>query len=162
MINQTSPQSVPLRREEAESQSGRIGVAFATCLESLKGLSNKETQELLRALCGAKGMQAVFPQAVAHQQRSRDLVSRQRANGQPQTKSGAMPNPVNRDPQMVEFKTQLAAVTVEIKKASAALGGVLPSDNDLVIAKRSLEERMRVYRNSKNSEQAGVPSGASA
>jgi hypothetical protein len=146
MSTTTSPQNQQAGPGNSQREE-RVGAAYAAISKTLKGLSNSETTEVLRALAGANGLQVVFPGTVVQRQ-SQTTASpkgkQAKAEGKP--KAGSVPNPLNKDPKVQAEKELLKKLTSQVKEAAAKNGGPLPQEHKLLLEKKQCEERLRSFR----------------
>lgn len=131
----------------------RVADAIASCSGVLSGLSNRETVEALRALCGMHNLVVQYPGQIAQRSAAAASQTQQRAvRGRPaQRRQPQRPRSAEED----ALRTALARNRLDVLAEAARLQVArLPDDHEMVIARRQLEERIHSFRTGGESSQA--------
>jgi len=141
----TNNRSAQKGKKEADpARDERVGKAYGQISGILKGLSNSEASEVLRAIAGANGLTVSFPGALVQQGAAAARSSKEKREGKP--KSGSNPNPANKDPKVLAAKKELDDLNRQVKELSIKDGERLSPSHELMLKKKEVEERMRSFR----------------
>jgi len=108
--------------------------ALGTCLDALKGLTNKDSKAVLQMLASVNGLRVESAFAVRQV-----ITPPQKGGKKPKTQE----NPANKDPAVVALKKELATVSEKIISESKSKGFPLESDHPLV------REKVKILANLK-------------